>query len=80
MGLTWTSIGFAVMATAFWWASSSVALHPRRRGYGLGGHGSAAEQLSDTLRRQSAWNSAAAGMAGVAALLQALSLAIAQVS
>lgn len=73
----WGSVGFAFLAALFWWTASAAAM-PRRAVPGFGNSGGAIEQAIETAGRQSRWGSAAAAMAGCAAMLQAISFTVAQ--
>jgi hypothetical protein len=70
-GLNCGTVGFAVLAALFWWRASAAAAIPARTVPGFGNNGGAVQQAVETVRRQSRWSSAAAGMAGCAAMLQA---------
>ncbi len=74
--LPWAIVGLGTAAAICWWVSSWVALMPRRRVIGLGGNGTAAQQLGNAVRLQSVWHGAACAIAGTAALLQALAVAL----
>jgi hypothetical protein len=74
----WGAVGFAFLAALLWWGASAAAAMPRRTVPGLGNNGGAVQQAIERARRQSRWGTAAAAMAGCAAMLQAISLTVAQ--
>lgn len=71
-GLNWGTAGFAFLAALFWWRASATAAIPHGTIPGFGNNGGAVHQAIEMVKRQSRWSAAAAGLAGCAAMLQAI--------
>ncbi len=66
---------FAILAAVFWFMSAMVKI-PNDITSGYGGVGGSAQELGHAISRQGCLSAKAAACAGVAALLQAISLII----
>lgn len=73
--LNWLSVLAALFAAAFWFASAAVRL-PGKITVGYGGSGGSVQELGDAVRRQSRLSALGAVSAGIAALCQAVALAL----